>query len=357
MSIKIPDGWKSKETKDFAVELKPGKPPEATSWFDVKGRTVVKSGNTWKLQRQKPAPPRKLSPQEIEGKRNEQSRPAQKPKPAPPRKLSPEEIEKKEGGRSEQAQKPESDSKKTTNLSPEEQARYNKFADIARESGLKEATRKSFYPDPEQAQKDEENRKRMYAPYLALSEDQLSAIGAYTSEWDLNMNSFLRTGKIEQSTGQLFSKAEPVNEAMVKKAIEDLTSALEQLPDAPEGTYHRAVSGFNWKEDKTGVEASEFMKQLQSLEPGDVLEDPGFSSFTSAGAPVVDRFLKGDSNSDQNLVFEVKSSKMKDISPISKYKQEKEHMLPPGAKFRVIGKRQHWSRKAGNHTVLTIEQI
>lgn len=357
MSIKIPEGWKSKETKDFAVELKPGKPPEATSWFDVKGRPVVKSGSTWKLQKQKPAPPRKLSPQEIEGKGNEQLRSTQKSKPAPPRKLSPEEMGKEEGGRSEQVQKPESDSKKTTSLSPEEQTRYNKFVDIARESGLKEATRKSFYPDPEQAQRDEENRKRRYAPYVALSEDQLSAIGAYTSAWDWNMNSFLREGEIKKTESQIFGRVEIPSEAQVKKAIEDLTSALEQLPDAPEGTYHRAVSGSTWKKDKTGVEASEFMKQLQSLEPGDTIEDPGFSSFTSGGAPTIDRFLKGTPGSDENLVFEVKSSRMKDISPISKYQQEKEHMLPPGAKFRVIGKRKHWSRKAGDHTVLTIEQV
>lgn len=327
-SIKIPEGWNSKGTKDFSVKLKPGKPADATSWFDVQGRPVVKKGSTWVLQRQKPAPPRKLSPQEIE---------------------------QKNGGRSEQVQKPKSDSGGEGKLTPEEQQEYNTFAKVT-EEGLNRFTKKSFYPNPEQAKRDEENRRRRGEPYLNLSEDQRSAIGAYTGHWDWNMNSMLRTGKVEQSTKQRLEGKDPPSDNQVKKAIEDLTSALESLPDAPPGTFHRAVSGFV----NTGVfksEASDYMKQLQSLQEGDVIEDPGFSSFTSAGAPVVDRFLKGDPDSDQNLVFEVTSSKMKDISPISKYASEKEHMLPPGAKFRVIGRDYGRSRKAGKYTVLKVEQI
>lgn len=302
---KIPEGWR---VKNFSVALKPGKPEGATSWFDVQGRPALLQDGTWRLD-----------------PRLQQA----------------------------QAHKPTSEGIK---LSPEEQESYNALSSIPKEK-LKEATRKSYFPNPDQAKRDEDNRRTRFAPYTALSEDQLSSIGAYTAEWDWNMNSLLREGKIKLTEQQRFGQKQPPSEAQVKKAITDLTSALEQLPDAPEGSFQRAVSGSVWNEDSTGRRASEFIEQLQGLEEGDVIDDPGFSSFTSAGAPVVDRFLKGDQNSDQNIVFEVKSSKMKDISAISKYQQEHEHMLPPGARFKVLGKTTSWSRKAGNHTVIKLQHI
>jgi hypothetical protein len=326
-AISVPEGWGVKPP-EFSVKLKDGKPEGATSWFDVSGRPVVKVGNTWKLQRQKPAPPKKLSPEEVA----------------------------KRGGRDAQPRQPKTSSGGDAKLTPQEAEHYSKFLEPVREK-LKEGSRASFYPDPEQSRQDMENRKRKYAPYAALSEDQLSSVGAYTTQWDMNMNSLLRTGKIEKSAGQqLGSKLTP-SETQVRKAISDLTSALESLPNAPAGVFHRAVSGSLWKEDGLGRDASPFMKQLQSLEPGDTIDDPGFSSFTSGGAPVIDRFLKGDPDSDQNVVFEVESDKMKNISPISGYEQEKEHMLPPGAKFRVVGKSEGLSRNAGKHTIIKLQQI
>lgn len=297
--INVPESWSvRKNVKNFGVKLKPGKPPGATEWQDVQGRPVVRSGRGWRLVKQKP----------------------------------------------EQTKDSGTESNKIE-LSPEEQEEYNSFAKIT-EEGLDKFTRKSFYPKPEQAKKDEEQRRKRGEPYLKLSEDQRSAIGAYTGHWDWNMNSMLRTGKIEQSDKQNLEGKKPPSEAQVKKAIKDLSSALESLPDAPEGTFLRAVSG-----------TSDYMKQLQTLQEGDVIEDPGFSSFTAGRGPVIDRFLKGKANSDQNLVFKVTSSKMKDISPISKYQREEEHMLPPGSKFRVIGRSTGYSRKAGDHTILEVEQI
>lgn len=347
--IEIPEGW---STKDFGVELRPGKPEDATVWQDVKGRPVVKTGSTWTLQRQKPAPPRKVStgPQ---GDTTERSKPApprkvtpspqgdapSRPKPAPPKRLAP------------------STPQPPKEISPEEQKIYSGFSSLAKEK-LAEGTRKSYYPDPEQAAKDEGNRKRRYAPYAALSEDQLSSISAYTSQWDLNMNSLLRTGEMDRSAGQRLGNKPTPSETQVRKAIGDLTSALEQLPPAPKGTFSRAVSGHVWDDNApTGRSASPFMKSLHALGEGDVIEDPGFSSFTAGGAPVVDRFLKGDPNSDQNILFEVESDQMRDISPISQYENEREHMLPPGAKFKVVGKREGWSRNAGTHTVIKLQQI
>jgi hypothetical protein len=306
--IEIPDGWK---TKDFGVALKDGKPEGATAWFDTQGRPVVKVGRTWQLKRQKPAPPRKLSP-----------------KPPSP------ELE----------------------LTPEEQEVYGTFSALAKEK-IAQGTKKSIYPNPEQAQRDEENRKRRFAPYAALSDNQLSAINAYTSKWDLNVNSFLRGGKIKYTLEQRAKTEAAPSESQVKKAAADLTSALEALPSAPEAQYTRAVSGSVWAEDGSERQATEFIKQIQALEPGDMLEDSGFSSFTSAGAPVIDSFLKGDANSDQNVVFSVKSSGMKDISPISRYESEKEHMLPPGAKFRVVGKRSGQSRSVGTYTLIELEHL
>lgn len=44
--IKVPEGWR---VRNFSVELRPGKPEGATSWFDVQGRPVVLQGSTWRL--------------------------------------------------------------------------------------------------------------------------------------------------------------------------------------------------------------------------------------------------------------------------------------------------------------------
>lgn len=318
MSVSVPEGWSS---KDFGVTLKPGKPPGVMQWQDIQGRPVVKVGRAWSLQKQKQqaAPPRKIAPQ-----------PQSQSKPV---------------------------SQKPAALDPKEEEAYNTFSSLAKEK-IASGTRKSFYPDPEQAARDEEQRKQNFAPYVALSDNQLSAINAYTSEWDANMNSLLRSGKITPSDPQRFGQKPIPSETQVKKAVGDLTSALEQLPPAPSGTFHRAVSGSIWAENAAdGRDASSYIKKLLTLEEGDVMEDPGFSSFTSGGAPVVDQFLKGDSDSNQNIVFEVESDGMKNIAPISRYEREKEHMLPPNSKFKVLGKREGWSRKAGKHTVIKLQHL
>ena len=340
--IRVPEGWSS-QAEDFSVELKPGKPEDAMSWFDIQGRPVVKKGNTWTLQRQPPAPPRKISPK------------AERKPPAPPKKILPK-AKKQEGGHDAQARQPKTDS--GVKLNPQEQEQYNKFSALAKEK-LAEGTKKSFYPDPEQAKKDEDNRRRKFAPYLALSDDQLSAINVYTDQWDTNMNSFLREGKIRTSYKQMFDpqNTPAPSEAQVKKAISDLTSALESLPPAPEGTFHRAISGSIVEKGSYTPKPTELLQKLHQLEDGDIIEDPGFSSFTAGGAPVLDQFLQGERDSEQNLVFEVISDKMRNISPISRYEREKEHMLPPGSKFKVIGKREGFSRKVGKHIVIRLQQL
>jgi hypothetical protein len=342
MSVSIPEGWK---VKNFGVELKPGKPEDASAWFDIKGRPVVKVGSVWSLQKQKPAPPRKVVPKQSNVANDAGgSNPPPRPKPAPPRKVTPKQPD------GAVPQKP-------ATLNPKEEETYGAFSSLAKEK-IANGTKKSFYPDPEQAAQDEEQRKARFAPYVALSDNQLSAINAYTSEWDTNMNSLLRSGKITPSDSQRFGQKPIPSETLVKKAVSDLTSALEQLPSAPSGTFHRAVSGSVWAENAAdGRDASAYIKKLLTLEEGDVMEDPGFSSFTSGGAPVVDQFLMGDPNSNQNIVFEVESDGMKNIAPISRYEREKEHMLPPNSRFKVIGKREGRSRKAGTHTVIVLQHL
>ncbi len=41
----------NKNSEDFAVKLKPGKPPGAIQWQDIMGRPVIMSGVGWKLQK------------------------------------------------------------------------------------------------------------------------------------------------------------------------------------------------------------------------------------------------------------------------------------------------------------------
>ena len=281
-------------------------------WQDVHGRPVIKVGSTWSLQKQD----------------------------------------------SEQQSRTESQELK---LTPQEQEKYSTFAIMAKEK-IADGIKKSLDTDLNPAQKDGEDQKRHFAPYAALSDDQLSSIYAYCTKWDLNMNSLLRFGKIKSTFDQRSNKDIP-SEIPIKKAIADLTSALKSLPAAPEGVYSRALTGWARKEDSNGKrigsgrKASPFIEQLQALEPGDTLEDPGFGSFTSEGSLVLDRFLTGANDSDENIILEVKSAGMKDISPISKFTFEKEHMLEPGAKFKVTGKRTGFSKRVGKHTVIELEHL
>jgi hypothetical protein len=315
--IRVPEGWSS-QAENFSVKLKPGKPKDATTWVDVQGRPVVKNGRTWSLQK--------------------------RPAPAP-RKLTSQETQQKGGGQKAQAPQPNTDSGKTQNLTPEEQKYYNRLADIAKEKINDGIT--AFYDDYDDPEEALEAGKRKFAPYTALSDNQLSAIGAYTTKWYRNMNSLLRKGEISLSRlQQLHPEENPApSEAQVRKAIGDFTSALEQLPKAPRGIFSRAVSS-----------TSDSIKQLHTLEEGDTIEDPGFSSFTTSGASVLDTFFKGEKNSDQNILFEVESDQMRNIAPISKFDEE-EHVLAPGAKFKVVGKQTGHSKIAGKHLVIKLQQI
>lgn len=318
MSVRVPEGWKKQA--QFAVELKPGKPEGATAWFDTQGRPVLKTGSTWKL---KAAPPVRKKPTE----QNQAQKPLPKrDKPAPPKKVS----------------KPPS---------AEDQAAVKAFLEKINE---KIDAKVNPPPHIQRLPFAAADKQRM-EPFAALDDDAKAAIWAYTSEWDTNVNSLLRTGVVRNSAKQTLSNAYVPSKSQVKKTADDLKRALDQLPDAPEQSYSRAVSGAVVPDGKIEPEPSDFMKQIYALEPGDEIEDPGFSSFTSAGAPVVDRFLIGAANSEQNAVFSIVSSRMKDISPISKYENEKEHMLPPGGKFRVVRKSTTWSRKAGNHLMIVLE--
>ena len=307
--IKAPEGW---GVKSYGVKLKPGKPKDATTWVDVQGRPVIKNGRTWALQKQATSAPKKDDEQR-----------AQEPRP-------------------------DTDSRETQRLTPEEQKYYSKFADIAKEK-IAAAIQVYYddYDDIEEAKQEEDEAKRKYAPYIALSDDQHAAIGAYTNEWYRNMNSLLRKGEISPSRNQQMNPNKyPVpSEPQLRKAISDFASAIEQLPKAPQGSFSRVVSS-----------TSDSVQQLRNLQEGDTMEDTGFSSYTAARPDVLDTFFKGEINSDQNIVFEVMSDQMRDLSPISKW-DEAEHVLPPGAKFKVVGKQIGRSKVGGKHLVIKLQQI
>lgn len=166
-------------------------------------------------------------------------------------------------------------------------------------------------------------------PYAKLSGDEKAAVQMYGAAGgkeelygDLNM--MLRTGKTPPE-----EKKEAVN--FVK---ENLTRALDKLPDSP-GVFYRAVSG-------GGAQA------LAGVKPGDIIEDRGFGSYSNKGGPDISPFI--DRKSNDNVVMVVNGKSFKNISPVTPY-EEGEHLSKPGTRLQLsrIDPKGTWSRKINGY--------
>ena len=181
-------------------------------------------------------------------------------------------------------------------------------------------------------------REKTYGNFKKLSDDQLAALGLYgrnRPKYYLDVNKFLRTGSMEGMT--------PETQQIVQNIVSNMKSALAKLPASPETDLARAVSG-------PGA------KNLQNLKVGDIIEDKGFGSYTTAGKPsTLDQFLR---QGEDNAIMQVTSRNARDVSPIMEYQREAEHILQPGTKLRVTGiGDSSFSRKVGSVPTYLFEEI
>ena len=181
-------------------------------------------------------------------------------------------------------------------------------------------------------------REKTYRNFKKLSDDQLAALGLYgrnRPKYYLDVNKFLRTGSMEGMT--------PETQQMVQNIVSNMNSALAKLPASLETNLARAVSG-------PGA------KNLQNLKVGDIIEDKGFGSYTTADKPsTLDQFLR---QGEDNAIMEVTSRNARDVSPIMEYQSEAEHILQPGTKLRVTGiGGSTFSRKVGSVPTYLFEEI
>ena len=181
-------------------------------------------------------------------------------------------------------------------------------------------------------------REKTYRNFKNLSDDQLAALGLYgrnRPKYYLDVNKFLRTGSMEGMT--------PETQQMVQNIVSNMKSALAKLPASPKTDLARAVSG-------PGA------KNLQNLKVGDIIEDKGFGSYTTADKPsTLDQFLR---QGEDNAIMQVTSRNARDVSPIMEYQREAEHILQPGTKLRVTGiGGSSFSRKVGDVPTYLFEEI
>ena len=280
--IEVPEGW---NTGNFAVKLKPGKPPGVTQWQDIQGRPIVRSGRGWKLAR--------TSSQQSPSNNN----------------VKPE----------VQKQQPEQDS--GPKLSEKQVERINN-ATKSTNNRINRKLGKSPFDDELDTNSDKykENIERM-KPYIALSDEQKSAISLYGQDgvqFYAILNRQLRTG----STEGLSSEDVEMN----KFINTNLRKGLEQLPPK-EGALHRALSG-------------DVVSQLANLKPGDVYEDKGFGSYSDQEKSI-QMFIKKDV---PNAIITINSKTARNVSPIMEY-DEGEHIALPGSKYKLAKVDKTYSRK------------
>ena len=173
-------------------------------------------------------------------------------------------------------------------------------------------------------------------PYTKLSGDEKASIQMYGAAgvreqiYD-EMNMKLRTGK---------EPSEDKKEA-VEFTTQHLKNALDKLPDT-KGEFYRAMSG-------AGAQS------LLGLQPGAVIEDKGFGSYSDRGGPNISPFISRDS---ENVVMVVQGKTFKNVSPVMPY-QEGEHLSRPETKLRLVrvDPEGYYSKKVGHIPTYHFEEV
>jgi hypothetical protein len=174
--------------------------------------------------------------------------------------------------------------------------------------------------------------------YREMSDEELGLIRLYTMSYHKEFNDHLR--------GRLTTAAYTANEQRdIARGAEVMSRALESLPSSMGSQFYRGMSG--------EIESSRTVQSYMSLEPGDVISDRGFCSFTSSSKIPYDFMIPGGKR--QNILLVGESERLKNVAPVSASPIEKEHLALPGTEFRVKSSEKVNDRMFGPVQVIKIE--
>jgi len=182
-------------------------------------------------------------------------------------------------------------------------------------------------------------REEAIKDFRKLSDDQLAALGLYGGKnpnYYGDVNRALRTGSLEGIAPERYQT--------VLNIINNLEGALARLPASSDTQFERAVSGGG-------------ARGLRNLKVGDIIEDKGFGSYTIAGKPAtLDQFFR---QGEDNALMRVTSRNARKVSPAMEFERENEHIIRPGAKFRVVEivEDGHRSRTVGSMPTYVFEEV
>lgn len=144
-----------------------------------------------------------------------------------------------------------------------------------------------------------------------------SSVGGYA-----NVQSVLRTGKPAYKDAW--------NEEQGQEHIKHLLDAFESNKSTEPKTLHRGMR----------VPAGH---ELLNLKPGQVISDKGVTS-TSSSKAIASKFSEKLNRSDQPLMMEIRTpagTRMISMKQHSDLDHEKEHLLAPDAKLRVVSAKSY----------------
>jgi hypothetical protein len=196
-----------------------------------------------------------------------------------------------------------------------------------------------FYDDATNATFKAANQK-VVAPFQKMNADEKAALALYGQDgvkFYQQVNQLLRSGQMEDSTPDKVKMAEFISN--------NLRTGLEKLPPAKVEELQRAVSG-------------QFVAGLGKLSVGDVIQDKGFGSYTSNGAPTLNQFIRQD---QPNAVIRILNPRtVREVAPVMEYSREKEHISVPDTKYRLVSVEEQgvYSRKLGGYAPqYTFEEV
>lgn len=218
--------------------------------------------------------------------------------------------------------KPESDSKPTKDVS-------KGYARLTRYSGLRARIRLD----------DQDPNDPLVNAYNGLSDNQIGAVRLYTYNYYTQFNNYLR--------GRKNKDLDEGEEDWIRESTSSMIEALNEVPNSPTGSYYRGMSG--------DPETSQTVQMYAELEPGDILSDKGFGSYTS------DKEIPGDfmtyGGKNQNILLINRSGRLKSVEQVTANPGEYEHLSMPGAEFRVKKNEIVEDRRYGKMRVIEIEDV
>lgn len=173
--------------------------------------------------------------------------------------------------------------------------------------------------------------------YNEMSDEHLGLIRLYTFSYYDQFNKYLRGREIQGLDDQ--------EEKFIRSGVKSIQSALSQVPSSTNSEFYRGMSG--------DPEVSRTVQAYSGLEPGDVIADKGFCSFTSDREIADDFMVPGGRK--QNILLVGNSRRLKSIAPVSGSPSEAEHLAMPGTEFRVRSNEVVDSRMFGKIRVINVE--